>query len=150
LQDEVYLPGTSGGSSAFLYMNLLAYPNVSASLSVQRGEAFSQTADGRLLVASPGKLEVYEGPALTSPRRDPQLTPIGAEYLDGPFAAYFVRAAAAGEKIRFYFDGNTQDAGIQGLGDRIDPIGFLQCGAAYALAYFKTMDNKLGFAVWDV
>lgn len=102
------------------------------------------------MVALPGSLNVYDGPGWATKCKDGQLVPKGAEYHDDPFSAVFVRVAGAGERLRFYYDGQPQDAGMPALPDQIDAIRVLNAGAAYALAYFHVKDNSLGLAIWDV
>jgi hypothetical protein len=97
----------------------------------------------------PGSIGVFDGPAPRTRHAD-QVVPKGAEYVDGPFAAAFVKLAGAGEKIRFYYDDQAQDAALPAPAEKIDVIGFFRAGSCFVLAYFNTNDSSLGFAVWDI
>lgn len=148
-RDDVYLPGTDGHSPAYLYLNVQQYPGVSANLPVPTAAAFSRDAKDRLVMTQPGSIAVFDGPA-ASTRRLEQVVPKGAEYMDGPLTAVFVKTAGVGEKIRFYYEDKAQDAALPGYAEKIDVIGFFRAGACFVLAYFRTNDSSLGFAVWDM
>jgi len=146
---DVYLPGIANKAPAYLCLNVLTYPRGGTNFEVPAGAAFSRDAEDRLVMTLPGSIAVFDGP-IPQARRHEQVVPKGAEYVEGPFAAAFVRMAGAGEKIRFYYEDKSQDAGLPGTAERIDVIGFFRVSSCFVLAYFKTNDSSLGFAVWDI
>jgi len=147
--DYVYLPGIADQSAAYLCLNVVAHPARSTNVPVTAGAAFSRDTEDRLVMTTPGGIGVFDGP-VPHTRHLEQLVPKGAEYVDGRFTAVFVKTAGAGEKIRFYYDDKTQDAPLPAAAEKIDIIGFLRAGSCLVLAYFKTKDSSLGFAVWEI
>jgi len=143
---NVYVPGIDGSSPAYLYVNVLAHPARSTNISVPVGAACSRDVEDRLVITQTGSIGVFDGPAAL-PRHHDQVVPKGAEYVEGPLTAAFVKMAGAGEKIRFYYDDKVQDAPLP---EKIDAIGFFRAGSCFVLAYFKTNNSSLGFVVWDV